>query len=203
LLQDVSTTTRAGKKQRRSVVGLLVGVIGWDTFFSNILHPGSNGMMVVLHDSCGHADFTYRLDGPDAILMGAGDLHDTNYDGQLEYSTEFAPFLQMNTNATDSSFDEVVTKDKDSAHGNEHCGYTLVMYPSQDMQDLYTTHRPVLYASIVVLVFLATTMVFLLFDCVVAIRQRRILAKAKRTHAIVLVSIPRSRPNDSRCRRRN
>jgi hypothetical protein len=40
--------------------------------------PGVNGMVVVLHSTCDH--YTYQLDGPEAIFLGEGDLHDTSYD---------------------------------------------------------------------------------------------------------------------------
>jgi hypothetical protein len=45
-------------------------------------------MVVVLHSTCGD-HYTYQLDGPDAIFLGEGDLHDTSYD-YMEVDTEFA-----------------------------------------------------------------------------------------------------------------
>jgi hypothetical protein len=48
-------------------------------------------MVVVLHMK----HYTYQLDGPEAIFLGEGDLHDTSYD-YMEVDTEFAPFMQHN-----------------------------------------------------------------------------------------------------------
>jgi hypothetical protein len=43
--------------------------------------------------------YTYQLDGPEAIFLGEGDLHDTSYD-YMEVDTEFAPFMQHNLRHT-------------------------------------------------------------------------------------------------------
>jgi hypothetical protein len=48
--------------------------------------------------TCGD-HYTYQLDGPDAIFLGEGDLHDTSYD-YMEVDTEFAPFMQHNFSDT-------------------------------------------------------------------------------------------------------
>jgi hypothetical protein len=60
------------------MVGLLAAVVSWDIYLSNILHEGNDGVVVVLHNACGE-HFTYRIDGPEAIFLGQGDLHDLQY----------------------------------------------------------------------------------------------------------------------------
>jgi hypothetical protein len=50
--------------------------------------------------------------------------------------------------------------------------------------------RPVLYAAVIILIFSFTALTFLLFDYTVALRQSKIVAKAKRTHAIVSSLFP-------------
>ena len=76
------------------LVGFVVAILPWDSFFTNILHEGANGIYVVLHSTCGQ-HYTYMLNGPEAIFLGEGDLHDPHYD-YLEVYTAFAPFLQHN-----------------------------------------------------------------------------------------------------------
>jgi hypothetical protein len=68
----------------------------WDSYFT-VLPEGVNGMVVVLHDMW--RSLPYQLDGPEAIFLGEGDLHDTSYD-YMEVDTEFAPFMQHNFSDT-------------------------------------------------------------------------------------------------------
>jgi hypothetical protein len=42
-------------------------LFAWDSYFTNVLPEGVNGMVVVLHSTCGD-HYTYQLDGPDAIF---------------------------------------------------------------------------------------------------------------------------------------
>lgn len=146
-------------------VGVLVAVVAWDVYFVDILHGGSNGIIVVL-DGPNDDHFTYKINGPEAIFLGTGDLHDSRYN-DIEVSTPFAPFL---------------------ADGQGL--YILRMFPSWEMEQQYRTRKPFLFAAIVVLVFGCTAMVFLLFDYAVAIRQRKMITKAKRTHTIVSSLFP-------------
>jgi hypothetical protein len=61
------------------LVGFLVVMLPWDSYFANVLPESVNGIMVVLHNTCGD-HCTYQLNGPEAIFLGEGDLHDTSYD---------------------------------------------------------------------------------------------------------------------------
>jgi CHASE domain/Adenylate and Guanylate cyclase catalytic domain len=153
------------------MVGLLAAVVSWDTYFSNILHKDNDGLVVVLHNACGE-HFTYRIDGPEAIFLGQGDHHDPLYNG-LEIRTPFAPFLKLNHSSS-----------------QEHCEYDLRMYPSTTLKRRYTSKKPGWYAAAIILIFSFTALTFLLFDYAVALRQRKIVAKAKRTHAIVSSLFP-------------
>jgi CHASE domain len=153
------------------MVGLLVAVVSWETYFSNILHDGNDGMVVVLDNACGE-HFTYRIDGPEAIFLGRGDLHDPQYH-EFEIRTPFAPFLKLNQSST-----------------QEHCEYDLRIYPSTSLENRYITMKPLWYAFAINIIFVFTALTFLLFDYTVALRQRKITAKAKRTHAIVSSLFP-------------
>jgi hypothetical protein len=153
------------------LVGFVVAILPWDSYFTNILPEGVDGMVVVLHDTCGD-HYTYQLDGPKAIFLGEGDLHDTRYD-YLEVDTEFASFLQHNFSDT-----------------HEHCEYDLRIFPTKEMEDVYTSNKPILYTLVVVLVFVFTAMVFVLYDCLVQRRQDKVMATAKRTNDIVSSLFP-------------
>jgi class 3 adenylate cyclase len=153
------------------LVGFVVAILPWDSYFTNVLPEGVNGMVVVLHDTCGD-HYTYQLDGPVAIFLGEGDLHDTRYD-YMEVDTEFNSFIQYNFSDT-----------------REHCEYDLRIFPSKMMEDSYTSNKPALYTTVVVLVFIFTAMVFVLYDCLVQRRQDKVMATAKRTNAIVSSLFP-------------
>jgi hypothetical protein len=142
------------------LVGFLAAVVPWDAFFSNILHDEAHDTVVVVHNSCGD-NFTYQINGPQAIFLGAKDMHERKF-SHLGVSAPFASFLQHDFEDT-----------------HEHCVY-----------DTYMTNRPIWFALVVVLIFGCTALVFLLFDFVVALRQRKVMAKAKRTHAIVSSLFP-------------
>jgi class 3 adenylate cyclase len=153
------------------LVRFLVVVLPWDSYFTNILQAGVNGMVVVLHSTCGD-HYTYQLDGPEAIFLGEGDLHDTSYD-YMEVGTEFAPFVEHKFSDT-----------------QDHCEYDIRIYPSKMMEDSYTTNKPVIYTIVVVLVIVFTAMVFLLYDYLVQLRHDKVMATAKRTNAIAASLFP-------------
>jgi hypothetical protein len=61
------------------VVGILAAVLPWDLFLSRLLPQGINGVYVVLENSCGQV-VSYVINGPEAVYLGGGDLHQTRYD---------------------------------------------------------------------------------------------------------------------------
>ena len=70
------------------LVGLLSAVISSDKFLSGQLPEGVNGVYVVITNTCDQA-FTYMVNGPVAIYLGPGDLHQTEYD-YLEETIDLA-----------------------------------------------------------------------------------------------------------------
>lgn len=77
----------------------------------------------------------------------------------MEQSSNFAEF---------SNSQELLT----SGLG-EHCVYTIHVYPSNEMADLYITNEPIVYTLVVVAVFAFTTAVFLLYEFFVWKRQQQ------------------------------
>jgi hypothetical protein len=153
-------------------VGLLVGIVSWDTYFSNILHDNPDesdpAIIVVMHSSCG-ASMTYRIEGPLADYLGPTDEHEGRYDG-LEKRVPF--FSMLNRDHRDS------------------CNYELRIFPTTTMENYYTSSNPILYAIVTFLIFAAMAVSFMAFDYSVARRQDDVLAKATRTNAIVSSLFP-------------
>jgi hypothetical protein len=61
------------------LVGLLLAVLLCDKFLSGQLPKGVNGVCVVITNTCDQA-FTYIVNGPIAVYVGPGDVHQTDYD---------------------------------------------------------------------------------------------------------------------------
>jgi class 3 adenylate cyclase len=156
------------------VVGFLVAVVPWLDYFEDVLPEGTNGLAVDVKDTCGSA-FTYTIYGHEAEYEGQGSLHDPKFD-YISLSSEFAEFARYDGEVSSST---------------KHCEYTLEVYPSIEYRKSFDSHEPVLFASVVVLVFLFTTLVFVIYDTMVRRRQHKVLETAQRTAAIVTSLFPK------------
>jgi hypothetical protein len=62
-----------------AVDGIIAAVISWDLYLSRLLPVGVNGVNVVLDNTCGQV-VSYVINGPAAVYLGEGDLHETKFD---------------------------------------------------------------------------------------------------------------------------
>ena len=131
--------------------------------FKNILPDGVNGMFVVVQNTCNET-VTYQLNGPKVQYLGEGDLHDKSFE-YAGFESDFHVFADI-------------------------CEYTLRAYPSEEIAELYETNKPIVYTIVVVLVFAATSMFFILYDCLVQRRQETVMTSALKTNAIVSSLFP-------------
>jgi len=165
--------------QDANIVAFYFLIVPWERYFMNLLPSGKNGFDIVLDDSCGTV-VTFAIDGPDAFLKGAGDLHDRKYDS-----------LGVGWAYKDSFREMVKIVDYDpSTKGANECIYQLYVYPTDTFKDLYTSDDPLTYAIAVSLIFVFTAVVFLAYDWTVARRQNKVLRTATRTQAIVASLFP-------------
>lgn len=65
------------------------------------------------------------------------------------------------------------------------CRYTLTLYPSQELEDAFVNNRPIIYTVIVASIFAFTSLVFVMYDLLVARRQRIVMTKALQSGAII------------------
>lgn len=159
-----------------AVVGILSAVVKWDSFFQNVLPEGTNGVLVTVQDTCGSL-FTYVINGRTAAYYGGGDLHNSKYDS-MKQSFQFV------TNGTDTiDFGQ---------NSSLLCEYTLTVYPTVAFEAHYRSNKAILYAVVVVLVFLYTSVVFLIYDWTVWRRQRTVLSSVERTTQIVSSMFPKN-----------
>jgi hypothetical protein len=152
----------------RTIVGVLAALLRWGVFFTDVLPSAEHGIYVVLESSCDQV-FTYEIFGHEATYLGVGDNHDKRVDqDHLEVTYEFSPKTAL---------------EKDSVH--QFCHYYAHVFPSEEWRNQFFTDEPYMYALLVVMCFAVTTVVFILYDCLVQRRQKTVMDSAKKTNAIV------------------
>jgi hypothetical protein len=167
------------------IVGHYVAVLEWEAFFENVLHKGSNGLIIVLKDSCNDEAFTFEINGRGVNYLGKGDHHEEEYDN-LERTTEFrststrAELLDTHRNFT---YTEEQTKG--------HCDFLLFIYPSEKLYRSYITNAPTIYTAAVIIAFFLTSFTFVLYDKQAARRQDVAMKVALRTNLVFTKLFPK------------
>ena len=123
------------------MVGVLLAVTAWENLFNNIVPEGVNGIHCVVKDSCGN-HFTFELEGPKPVFLGNEDYHDTKFDKYMR----------------------AAKLEKYAIEPEELCVHELLVYPSQKFRNSYETPQPIIYTAVVVLSFLFTGLMFLIYD---------------------------------------
>eukprot|EP00980_Cylindrotheca_fusiformis_P007042 scaffold1479_cov127-Cylindrotheca_fusiformis.AAC.1 len=152
----------------------------WLDYFKNILTEGESGIIVVLRtacpDLCNLDDgrtaraASYRIDGSNAEFLGDSDLHNPKFDS-MEISGVF-----VDLGIDESQLPEGVT-----------CVPTLSLhvYPSEDLEMSFQTNEAVIYTIVVAVIFIFTSLVFLLYDYFVRRRQTKVMERIMRQDKIV------------------
>ena len=154
------------------IVGFVAGIVPWDLYLSQLLPKGVNGVHAVLSNSCAQV-VTYKINGPTAIYLGTGDLHDTKYDN-LQQMLSFTAF-GLSTEASRRA---------------GQCDYFLELYASDEYREEYDTNRAEFFSIVLAAIFLATGVVFFIFALYVSRRQQKIMDTAMRTNQIVTSLFP-------------
>eukprot|EP00536_Pseudo-nitzschia_multiseries_P000778 jgi/Psemu1/233997/estExt_Genewise1.C_90167 len=177
---DTSTGAITVDKGDSNVVGVIASSFFWKSFLENILPNGEDGLVVVFTNTHNQS-FTYTVDGKEANWIGPGDLHDTRFDDMKKVT----------------SFEEMVTDtvNKGRIYGGlpidlDFCAYTVTTYPSDLMKSKYVTNEPILYTIIAVGIFVFTALVFVGYDKLVAMRQRKVMKTAVKSTTIVSSLFP-------------
>lgn len=74
----------------------------------------------------------------------------------------------------------------------DKCQYSIRVYPSTYMVELYSSSTPVVITASVAFVFAFAVLMFFVYDRLVENRQRILMDKAKRTHQIVASLFPKN-----------
>ena len=173
LLEDATHSVSIDNYQNSTIHGLVIVGLWFRDLLRNILPDGSDGIVVVF-SNCNQM-FTYRIDGPQTVYLGRGDHHETMYDSYAK-SSSYKNLHKFSTGARTYSgvpFD------------NEYCPYNVAVYPSTMMQDNHTTNNPIIFTIVAVSIFLFTSLVFMVYDKLVEVRQKVVMKTAVRSTAIV------------------
>lgn len=189
--------------RNRRVAGVISAVVYWRLLFSHILPPVANGIICVLSNSFNQS-LTYRIDGSDAHFVGEGDIHDRKYD-HLVHTANLNEYIASISSKATRSYTSVDLN-------NDHGRYSLHVYPSEETEAAFRDNRPILHTLTVFGVVLFTSLVFLLYDCVVRRRQKIVMDRAVASGAIVSSLFPdqvrdklyiASKKNDSAKKKQN
>lgn len=136
---------------QNKVAGFLFFAMYWKQWLVNILPSESIGLVVVIEAPDCDEVFTYRLDGPDAVYLGAGDLHDDHYN-QLVQSTSLTDILQTAKAKGGISYAGLPLSDS-------YCARTVRIYPSKATEKLHSTSKPALAAVLAALILAVASLV--------------------------------------------
>ena len=161
----------------RKTVGIIVAVINWATYFTNVLPENSEPVCVILENAC-DGPFTYEVSGQSVTFIGQGDLHDSKFDSQI-MTGDFRSLLESSD-----------TQELGYSLNQGECIYSLKVYPTQQLESAYHTMRPTIITFVVAVVFCFAVIMFLIYDRLVERRQKIVMMTAARTTAIVQSLFP-------------
>ena len=177
-----------GGGEGRKVVGTLNTKVYWKLFLSHILPEDSKGIMVVIDNIQHDQTFSYRIDGGHAEFVGRGDHHDPRYDNDdddtddvrrsMNVQEDVMQTIQDSANPWIRSYTAV---DLDGTYSR----YTLRIYPTREMESRLVTNMPYIHMAVVIAIFFATTVLFIVYDYLVERRQSIVLESALTSGAIV------------------
>eukprot|EP00980_Cylindrotheca_fusiformis_P010572 scaffold2349_cov110-Cylindrotheca_fusiformis.AAC.4 len=176
------------KADDRKMVAVLLIQLPWVDYLKNVLAEGKDGIIVTIETFCptflenGTQNLTtsernivtYQVNGPDAVLLGEADLHDPKYDD-----------LVVRTGSRGLPFDPSKLPE-----GTCVPMQTIRIYPSAELEDSFRTNNDIIYTVGVVVIFVFTTLVFLLYDFSVGRRQRTAMERIMKQDRIVADVFP-------------
>jgi hypothetical protein len=151
------------------VVAMIVSILPWDNYLTNLLPQGVDGVYAILQNSC-RQQFTYVINGNDAVFVGAGDFHETKYD-DMEIAIDFSDMMGASNGTTKGE-----------------CRYWLSIFPSSGLHTTYQTKNPVIFSVVVASSFFLMALTFIIYDWFVIRKNNTIMNAAAQSNAIVSVS---------------
>jgi hypothetical protein len=150
------------------VGAVLQTILPWNFYFEKLLPEGTETIYAVVRNDC-NQNFTYAIEGPDAIFLGEENLHESGYDYMRK---------------------TVLIEAFQAQEGLDLCSYSIEVSPSKALEDHYKTKMPIVFTVGVLVIFAFTSFVFVMYDCLVQRRQDKVMDSATKTDAIVSSLFP-------------
>jgi len=113
-------------------------------------------------------------------FVGFEDLHNTGFSEKV-VSTSYENFFGLLNSVA------VANPDADL---NSVCKYRFHVYSTQELYDEFNSSQPITFALLAGAIFVFCSIVFLMFNRIVSIRQAKVMASARRTNDIVMSLFP-------------
>jgi hypothetical protein len=124
MIDRIELSNETSLPENMEVKSIIAVEFYWRHYFEDILPEGSNGIVVVVSNSCIEDSFTYQLNGPKAKYLGVGDRHDQSYDYIHSESTmsQLTSFREGKSDYTGVPLDD------------DECYFSFAVYPSDEMK---------------------------------------------------------------------
>ena len=162
----------------KKVVALISASFHWASYLKRLLPPNSPPMTVVLENSC-NGPFTYTVQGSNVDFVGKGNLHASSMSYSFRQSTlNISSEVRSNAGISYQLY-------------KGDCTISMMVYSTAEMYNFYNTSLPVLVTVIIILIFVFTAVMFLVYDRLVERRQRIVLNTAVKSSQIVSSLFPK------------
>ncbi|KAL3911622.1 MAG: hypothetical protein SGILL_007209 [Bacillariaceae sp.] len=190
------------------IVGVVLAVVDWDVYFSDVLEDEAMGVIMDLEYSCPGQDAPDRYafevaDGKDNVVFYG---HNITYSHEYVHATERKQITSASGEFGDDSSDDESEDDRRSLQDSgiepednindeinmSRCDWFVTTAFDQHYVDNWQNQDAVTYSLIVVSIFIFTALVFLMYDCLVQRRNRQVMKTAERSNAIVSSLFPKN-----------
>jgi len=154
----------------------------WIHMLQDAIHGIPSPLYVQLESTC-NPDQLYSYKVSDQAVSF---LHSTNSNKQMLFNNH----LNLELQSTFEDFQAIINATAPSSSSSSICSYRITVTPTQEYQDEYLTNQPTLSAIGVAGIFILTAAVFIVYDCLVEKRQKKVMQFAKRSNAIVRSLFP-------------
>ena len=141
-------------------------------------------------DSWAHIDAHFTYYGEETDDADHAD-HEEEANEDLDDHDDHGEETAMDNSDNEDNGDD---QDEDAHHDHDEegiCLYTISVYPTKTFQEEYVTMQPATYSSVVLGIFIMTSVVFFLFDCFVRRKVDHVTKVALKQNAIVSSLFPK------------
>jgi hypothetical protein len=153
----------------------------WREYFVHVLPHNAEAVVAVVKNTCNQT-FSFLVAGDHVTFLGPEDAHDPKYDS-LGIKRAFAASVNTRAAPNNRAYTTVGLDDS-------FCKYAISVYPTQDLEDAFVNKQPSIVTAIAASIFMFTSLVFVVYDLLVAKRQKIVLTKALQSGAIVNALFP-------------